>query len=70
MHLRGPLGTMAAGSSRMIGSGCAGLILHILRSVFFLVWLLLAIFVQLLTVSFGCEQMWQLAVLRVMNMVE
>lgn len=54
----------------MIGSGCAGLILHIVGSVLFLAWLLVALFIQLLTVSFGCEQLWQLAVLRVLNMVE
>lgn len=38
-------------TGRMLGSGCAGLILHTLYSVLFLVWLVLASAVQLATVS-------------------
>lgn len=40
-----------AATGRMLGSGCAGLILHTLYSVLFMVWLVLALAVQLVTVS-------------------
>lgn len=51
-----PRAKMAAAQNKMVGSGCCGLILHILYSIFFVVWLVLALIVQGLTVS------WKVAV--------
>lgn len=46
------LATLTMGA-RMVGSGCWGLLVHVVWSVLFLAWLLVAIAVQLATVS--CE---------------
>lgn len=40
-----------ATAGRMVGGGCGGLIVHVVWSVLFLVWLLVAVAVQLATVS-------------------
>lgn len=45
---------MGSDSGRMLGSGCGGLILHTIKSALFLIWLLLALVVQLVTVSMFC----------------